>query len=47
MFNPPIGSGANLFIIITVVLIAAIAAVAVLDIYKKTAIKKKDSSGKE
>ncbi len=48
MFNPPIASGANIFIIITVILIAAVAAVAVIDIYKNAApIKKKRPSGNE
>lgn len=40
MFDPPITSAANIFIIIAVCLIAAGAAVAVLDVYKNTLTKK-------
>ena len=40
MFDPPITSGANIFIIIAICLIAAGAAVAVLDVYKNTLPKK-------
>jgi len=43
MFDPPISSGANIFIIIAVCLIAAGAAIAVLDVYKNALPKKKDS----
>ena len=43
MFDPPIGSGANIFIIIAVCLIAAGAAIAALDVYKSALPKKKDS----
>jgi len=46
MFDPPITSGANIFIIIAVCLIAAGAAVAVLDIYRNTIPKKKDTEKK-
>ena len=41
MFDPPITSGANLFIIIAVCLIAAGAAIAAVDVYKSTMPKKK------
>lgn len=43
MFDPPITSGANIFIIIAVCLIAAGAAIAAIDVYKNTLPKKKDS----
>jgi hypothetical protein len=46
MFDPPITSGANIFIIIAVCLIAAGAAVAVLDVYKNTLPKKNKSDKK-
>lgn len=41
MFDPPIGSGANIFIIIAVCIIAVGAASTVLDIYKKNSSKNK------
>lgn len=43
MFDPPITSGANIFIIIAVCLIAAGAAIAAIDVYKNTFPKKKNS----
>lgn len=43
MFNPPITSGANIFIIVTICIIAVVAAVAAVDIYKNTMPKKKHS----
>jgi hypothetical protein len=46
MFDPPIGSGANLFIIITVLLIAAGAAIAAVDVYKDI-IQSKQEKEKE
>jgi len=46
MFDPPITSGANIFIIIAVCLIAAGAAIAAVDVYKN-ALPKKKSPDKE
>lgn len=43
MFDPPITSGANIFIIIAVCLIAAGAAIAAVDVYKNTLHKKNNS----
>ncbi len=43
MFNPPISSGADIFIIISVCLIAAGAAIAVVDVYKNVLPKKKNT----
>lgn len=43
MFDPPITSGANMFIIIAICLIAAGAAIAAVDVYKNTLPKKKKS----
>ena len=40
MFDPPITSGANLFIIIAAVLIAAGAAIVAVDVYKDLLFKK-------
>ena len=46
MFNPPISSGANAFIIIAIVLIAAVAAVMAVDVYKNI-FGKENPSDKE
>ena len=46
MFDPPITSGAEIFIIIAVCLIAAGAAIAAVDVYKNTLPKKKSPSKK-
>jgi len=46
MFDPPIASGANLFIIIALVILAAGAAVVAVDVYKDL-IFKKDKAKKE
>ena len=46
MFDPPITTGANLFIIIAVCLIAAGAAIAVVDVYKNALPKKKGQEKK-
>jgi hypothetical protein len=43
MFDPPITSGADLFIIIALGLIAAVAAIVAVDVYKSTFLKKEDS----
>lgn len=43
MFDPPITSGANFFIIISLVLIAAVAAVVAVDVYKNVFSRKEDS----
>jgi len=43
MFDPPISTGANIFIIIAVCLIAAGAAIAAIDVYKNTLSRKKKS----
>jgi hypothetical protein len=43
MFDPPITSGANLFIFIALGLIAAVAAIIAVDVYKTTFLKKEDS----
>jgi hypothetical protein len=40
MFDPPISSGANLFIIIAVILIGFGAAVIAVDVYKDLILKK-------
>jgi hypothetical protein len=42
MFDPPISSGANMFIIIALGLLAAVAAIIVVDVYKNTFQKKED-----
>jgi hypothetical protein len=47
MFDPPIASGANIFIIISVCLIAAGAAIVTIDIYKNTILSKKKKAEKE
>ena len=41
MFDPPITDAANIFILITVALIAAGVAIAVIDVYKSISPKKK------
>ena len=41
MFDPPITDAANIFILVTVVLIAAGVAIAVIDVYKNFSPKKK------
>ncbi len=46
MYDPPILSGANIFILVAVSLIAAVAAVLVVDIYKTAIYKKKPSDKK-
>jgi len=46
MYDPPILSGANIFITIAVLLIAAVSAVIALDVYKNTVGKKKPSDKK-
>ena len=46
MFDPPITDAANIFILITVVLIAAGVAIAVIDVYKSISPKKKPSGKK-
>ena len=46
MFDPPISSAADIFIIITVILIAAGAAIGTVDVYKSTIFKKKTSEKK-
>jgi len=46
MFDPPISSAADIFIIISVILIAAVAAIVSVDVYKST-IFKKDTSDKK
>ena len=46
MFDPPISSAAEIFIIISVILIAASAAIASVDVYKSTIFKKKTSEKK-
>ena len=46
MYSNPILSGANTFIIVTVILIGAVAAVMAVDIYKNTIYKKKPSDKK-
>ena len=46
MFDPPITSGANIFIIIAICLIAAGAAIAAVDVYKN-ALPKKKKTGKD
>lgn len=43
MFDPPITSGANLFIFIALGLIASVAAIIAVDVYKSTFLKKEDS----
>jgi hypothetical protein len=43
MFDPPITSGANLFIIIALGLIAAVVAIVAVDVYKNVFSKKEDS----
>lgn len=40
MFDPPISSGANLFIIVAVTLIAFGAAIVAIDVYKETLFNK-------
>lgn len=47
MFDPPILSGANIFVIIAVCLIAVGAAITAVDIYQSTAPKKKEQSKKD
>lgn len=47
MFDPPITSGANLFIIIAVVIIAAGAAIVAIDVYKDLLFKKEKSKKEE
>lgn len=47
MFDPPISAAANIFVIITVCLIAVGAAITVVDVYKSTVQKKKQSSEKK
>ena len=47
MFDPPITTGANLFIIISVLVIAAGAAIVTIDIYKNTILSKKKKAEKE
>lgn len=46
MLDPPITDAANIFIIISVGLIALGAAIAVIDVYKNTILKKKTSNKK-
>lgn len=46
MFDPPITDAANIFILITVGLIAAGVAIAVTDVYKNMFPKKKSSEKK-
>ena len=43
MFDPPITSGADMFIFIALGLIAAVAAIVAVDVYKSTFLKKEDS----
>ena len=45
MYDPPILTGANIFVVIAVVLIAALAAIVVVDIYKGV-VKKKSAEKK-
>ncbi len=40
MFDPPISSGANLFIIVAVALIAVGAAIVAVDVYKDLILKR-------
>jgi len=47
MFDPPITSGANLFVIIAVCLVAAGAAIVTIDIYKSAILSKKKKAEKE
>lgn len=47
MFNPPIASGADLFIYIAIALISAGAAIVTVDIYKSPFLKKKEADEKE
>ena len=44
MFDPPITSGANLFIIVALTIIAAGAAIVALDVYKDLIFKKDKST---
>ncbi|NJN28150.1 MAG: hypothetical protein HC819_20345 [Cyclobacteriaceae bacterium] len=46
MLNPPISSDANLFIIIAVLLIGAVAAVMAVDMYRNFMKEKKQDSSK-
>ena len=41
MFDPPITTGANVFIIVAICLIAAVAAIAAVDVYKNAFPNKK------
>ena len=43
MFDPPITAGANIFIIVALCLIAAVAAISAVDVYKNAFPKKKKS----
>ncbi len=47
MFNPPISSGADLFIYVAVILISVGAAIMATDVYKTFPIKKKDVEEKK
>jgi hypothetical protein len=47
MFDPPITTAANIFVIVAVCLIAVGAAITVVDIYKGTVQKKKQASEKK
>lgn len=47
MFDPPITSGANLFVIIAVCLIAAGAAIVTIDVYKNALLSKKKKDKKQ
>lgn len=46
MYDPPILSGANIFITVAVMLIAAVSAIIAVDVYKNTFGKKKPSDKK-
>jgi hypothetical protein len=46
MLDAPIMTGANIFITTAIVIIAAVAAVMALDVYKNTVVKKKPSDKK-
>ncbi len=47
MFDPPISSGANIFVIIAVGLMAIGAAITVVDIYQSTVKKSKEHPDKK
>ncbi|MCK5103560.1 MAG: hypothetical protein KAR17_12140 [Cyclobacteriaceae bacterium] len=46
MFDPPITDAANIFIIISVGLVAVGSAIFMVDVYKTTILKKKNSDKK-